>query len=123
MKPIIIYSDKFLDFFSWFMRIGGITLFPFIILREKHKGTKRGEIVVNHESIHIQQALEMLVIPFYIAYGLNYFINLFRKTENGPYKAIVFEKEANANENNLNYLKERKLYAWTKCFRKNSCPE
>ena len=32
MKPIIIKSDKFLDSISWFFKVGGITLFPFIIV-------------------------------------------------------------------------------------------
>ena len=32
MKPIVIYSDKLLDGVSWFFRVGGICLFPVIIL-------------------------------------------------------------------------------------------
>jgi hypothetical protein len=52
MKPIQIYNDKFLDSISWFMKIGGIALFPFIIMRENRKGTERGKRTINHETIH-----------------------------------------------------------------------
>ena len=59
---MVLYSDKFLDSVSWFMKVGGITLYPFIILRKKHKKNK---IILNHESIHIEQQKELLVIGFY----------------------------------------------------------
>ena len=36
-KPFVKYNDKFLDAISWFMKVGGISLFPFIILREKYR--------------------------------------------------------------------------------------
>ena len=35
--PIVKYSDKFLNSISWFMNIGGITLWPFVILREYYQ--------------------------------------------------------------------------------------
>ena len=34
--PIIKYSDKFLNSISWFMKVGGITLWPFVVLRERY---------------------------------------------------------------------------------------
>ena len=117
MKPKVIYSDKFLNSISLFMRIGGISIFPFIILREKYQGTVRGEQIVNHETIHFQQQLELLVIPFYILYVLNFIINLCTMNPT-PYKNILFEKEAFYNENNLEYLETRKRYSWIKLIRK-----
>ena len=73
MKPITIYNDNLLDSVSWIMKIDGISLFPFIILRERYKTgdtwwVVRGGKMVNHETIHFQQALELGVIPFYILY-------------------------------------------------------
>ena len=50
MKPIIIKSNKFLDSISWFFKVGGITLYPFIIVRPYAKKSTN-----NHESIHIAQ--------------------------------------------------------------------
>ena len=106
MKPKVIYSDKFLNSISWFSNILGISLFPYIILREKYEGTVRGEQIINHETIHFQQQLELLVIPFYILYILNYIFNGFN------YRKIIFEQEAFNNENNLEYLTTRKRYSW-----------
>ena len=66
-KPFIKYNDKFLDTIGLFMRIGGISLFPFIILREKYIDgndfwKQRGIETINHETIHFQQALELGVV-------------------------------------------------------------
>ena len=59
LKPIIIKSNKFLDSISWFFKVGGITLYPFIIVRPYAKKS-----TINHESIHIAQYTELLIIGF-----------------------------------------------------------
>ena len=114
--PIIKYSDKFLNGISWFMRVGGITLYPFVILREKYIDNpwyvKKGIITVNHESIHIKQQAELLVILFYLWYVIEWFIRLFFK--GNAYLNISFEREAYENSNNLGYLKTRKLFSFLK---------
>jgi len=113
MKPIIIYSDKILDRLSWFFKVGGISLFPFIILRERYKGTVEGEETVTHETIHFKQALETLIIGFYIIYAINFVINLFIYSHHVvAYKNILFEKEAYNNQGNKDYLAKRRLFAW-----------
>ena len=103
--PIIKYSDKTLDRLSWFMRIGGITLWPFVILREKYKG--RAKRIINHESIHIKQQEELLIIPFYILYVTEWFIKLFFYGKEAYYN-ISFEREAYSNEYDFQYLESRK---------------
>lgn len=117
--PIIKYSDRFLNSVSWFMKVGGITLWPFIVLREVHDSTdfwkNRATRIVNHESIHIKQQGELLVIPFYILYVLEWFIKIFiYKSTTKAYYAISFEREAHDNDKNLNYLNHRKSYSWIK---------
>ena len=89
MKPII----KVVDTIIFGKNITGITLWPFIFVK---KGYDK-PITLNHEAIHIKQQLETLVIPFYILYFL-----------------IPFEQEAYDNEKDMNYLKNRKPYAWLK---------
>lgn len=117
LRPIVKYSDKTLDVLSVFMKIGGIALFPFVILREKYRDSKedywrtRNLQVINHESIHFQQALELLVIPFYILYVLEWFVKLFIYRSKA-YENISFEREAYANDGDLNYLSHRKRYNW-----------
>ena len=82
----------------------GITLWPFIILKTKElKADKR---VINHERIHMRQQLEMLVIFFYIVY----LIELLFK----GYWKVSFEKEAYSNDDNLEYIKKRKFWAFLK---------
>lgn len=54
---------------------------------------------------------ELLYIPFYILYGLEYLKNLWKYTPHKAYLNISFEREAYANENNFEYLKTRKHYA------------
>lgn len=116
MKPIVIYSDKILKSLSWFMPIGGMSLFPFIILREKYQTKskywiKRNAETINHETIHFQQALELGVIPFYILYVAEWFVKLFIYGKDA-YINISFEREAYANDSNLEYLTTRRRYAW-----------
>ncbi len=89
----------------------GITLFPFIFLKDK--SLKLNKTLVNHEKIHIKQQLEMFVIFFYMWYLIEYFVRLIHyKNGYEAYKNISFEREAYDNENNLLYLKNRKLYSF-----------
>lgn len=89
----------------------GITLFPFIFLKDK--SLKLNKTLVNHEKIHIKQQLEMFVIFFYMWYLIEYFIRLIHyKNKYEAYKNISFEREAYDNESNLLYLKNRKLYSF-----------
>ncbi len=115
--PIIKYNDKFLNSISWFMRIGGITLWPFVVLRERYNSSQYwrrvAERIINHESIHIKQQEELLIIPFYILYVTEWFFKLFFYGKDSYYN-ISFEREAYTNDENLNYLKSRKKYAWIK---------
>jgi len=117
--PKIIYSEKILNRLSWFMKIGGITLWPWIILRERYRDNsyyvKKAGRIINHESIHIKQQQEMLVIPFYLWYGLEWFLKIFRYgSATKAYRKISFEQEAYTNELDKTYLQNRKRYAWLK---------
>jgi hypothetical protein len=113
MKPIIKYNDKLLKNLSWFMSIGGITLFPYIILKEKYRD--RAHDIINHESIHIKQQGEMLIIPFYIFYVLEFVLKLFIYGNlRDSYMNISFEREAYLNETDRDYLENRKSWSWIK---------
>jgi hypothetical protein len=97
------------------MRVGGMALFPFILLKDA--AYKHDAVFINHERIHLRQQLEMLILPFYILYLLNYLTNLLRyKNHNKAYLNIVFEREAYHNEHNLNYLKTRKFCTFLRYF-------
>ena len=110
MKPIVIISPRFVKALSVIIDIYAITLWPFIISREE-----MSEDVLNHESIHIAQQKELLVLFFYLLYGWDYFMGLIKyKDKEKAYYRIRFEQEAYENMYNRNYLTERKLYSWRK---------
>lgn len=74
--------------------------------------------VINHELIHNAQMRELLWLPFYIIYVLEWLIRLIQYRD--PHKAylnISFEREAYRNGHDLGYLKHRRRFA---SFRKGN---
>ncbi|MBQ0148494.1 MAG: hypothetical protein KBS93_08680 [Flavobacteriaceae bacterium] len=90
----------------------GMAIFPFILLRNKKD--KNDLHLVHHERIHIIQQIELLVLPFFIWYGIEYIFRLmqYKFDGNKAYRNLSFEREAYANEHDLDYLKKRKFYAF-----------
>lgn len=87
----------------------GITLFPFIIV--SNLDLKLNRVMINHEKIHIRQQMELLVLPFFMWYGVEFLIKwVIYKDKNVAYRNISFEREAYANEKDLNYLKQRSFW-------------
>ncbi len=87
----------------------GITLFPFILVSDTE--LKQDAVMVNHEKIHIRQQLELLVLPFFIWYGVEFLVKwISSKDKNEAYRNISFEREAYKNEKDLNYLKQRSFW-------------
>lgn len=71
------------------------------------------DTTINHEKIHTAQMKEMWYIPFYLWYGIEYLIvRFFHKKQNDAYHDISFEEEAYNNQYNLEYLNNRKKFAW-----------
>lgn len=98
-----------------FMPAAGMALFPFILV--KTKKLKLNKVVINHERIHLRQQLELLLIPFYVLYLLNYLLNLlYYMQHDKAYRNIVFEREAYTNDGDFEYLKRRRFWAWTRFF-------
>lgn len=92
------------------LEIEGITLFPFIILKEKRY--KQRPILMNHERIHLMQQIEMLIIPFYVVYIGEYMKGRLKGLPHWEaYRNISFEKEAYACERDLYYLQHRPPFA------------
>lgn len=71
------------------------------------------EYVINHERIHTAQQRELLFVPFYILYVIEWLVRLVQfRNRHDAYMNISFEREAYANGDNLDYLPNRKLFAW-----------
>jgi len=108
MKPIIIKNSRIPKLLSWVINIRAITLFPFIIIKDEGD-----EKLINHESIHIKQQLELLVIGFYLWYLIDYVCKYIKYRDGSQaYYNIIFEKEAYDNEDDLEYLSKRKLWGF-----------
>ncbi len=87
----------------------GITLFPFIVLRQSRM--KDDPVLINHEKIHLRQQLELLVIPFFIWYAIEFIIGLLKyRSWRLAYSNISFEREAYAKERDLKYLEQRRFW-------------
>ena len=75
------------------------------------------QLIKTHEKIHWKQQIEMIILPFYLWYGIEWFIRfLIQKKQ--AYNNISFEREAHMFSHNIEYLNTRKFYAWIKCLRK-----
>ena len=106
--PIIVKNSRIPKLLSWFMDIGGITLFPFIFI--KGEGNDR---LIRHESIHIMQYRETLVLGFLFLYVWD-FLYGFAKYRNydDAYRSIRFEQEAYDQMYKEDYLTQRKKFSW-----------
>lgn len=87
-----------------------INLFGLLFVR---KGKTLSDKDINHERIHTEQMKEMLYIPFYIWYFVEWLIELFHYGTTA-YHTNTFEREAYDNDDNLTYLSTRKRFAWWK---------
>ena len=87
-----------------------INIFGILFAR---KGANITEKTKNHERIHTAQMRELLYIPFYVLYLLEWLIKLLFYG-GSAYRNLSFEREAYNNDDNLQYLETRKPYAWVK---------
>lgn len=77
--------------------------------------------VINHERIHTAQQRELLFIPFYLLYIIEWLFRLIQyRNHNKAYMNISFEWEAYTFGHNLEYLSKRKHYSWTHFLKKST---
>ena len=85
-----------------------INLFGILFVRE---GCVMTRTDFNHESIHTAQMKELLYLPFYLLYVLEWLYRLMQlRDSRKAYCAISHEREAYDNQVNPDYLTERKPY-------------
>ena len=66
---------------------------------------------MNHERIHTEQWKELLWIGFLLWYVVEWLIRL---PKGNAYRSLSFEREAYENDSDINYLKNRKRFAFLK---------
>lgn len=93
----------------------GMTLWPFVLLRESR--LKEDAVLINHERIHLRQQIQMLILPFYLWYGIEFLIRLaILRNKKKAYRALAMEREAYAHESDPNYLKTFRFWAFLRYF-------
>lgn len=101
---ILSYNDKL---------VTAIAYWPIIIFR--HLNYPNIKEIENHERIHHRQQLELLLVPFYLLYFMNFVYGLLKyRNYKKAYRNISFEREAYSNEKDMTYVKTRKLFSWIK---------
>ncbi len=87
----------------------GISLFPFVFV--KHAVLKTNARFINHERIHLRQQVELLILPFFIWYAVEFVIGYMKyRSWHRAYRNISFEHEAYEHEGNLDYLSKRPFW-------------
>ena len=113
-EGFVVINNTIPKLMSVYINVGGITLYPFIILKD----TYHNDTTIRHEKIHIAQQKELFVIGFYVLYVWYWLVNRFKYSDasNVAYHNLPFEQEAYSNQDDLEYLKNRPAHEWKKYF-------
>lgn len=106
--PKIIYNSIIPKLASWFFPVAAITIGPFVFVRR----SRANPYLINHESIHVAQGRELYYLGFWALYFYYFFRGVFKFGPFEAYKSIPFEREAYANQTDLEYLNKRKPQGW-----------
>lgn len=99
--------------FNKYIPFKGFSAMAFVWWVFARKDTNITTTTIRHEQIHLCQQKEMLVVFFFLWYGIEWFVRLiqYRNTITA-YKNISFEREAYANQTKVDYLDTRKHFAF-----------
>lgn len=94
-----------------FKGFAAINLLGFVFARKEYGALS--EKTLNHEAIHTAQMREMLYLPFYLWYVVEWLVKLVRYGKQA-YQNISFEREAYGHDRDPDYLSSRQRYEWFK---------
>ncbi|QQT28241.1 hypothetical protein [Sphingobacterium spiritivorum] len=115
---MLIVSKFWTRIFS-FGKAHAVTVYPFIFLSRAI--FLEDKTLLNHERIHLRQALELGIIFFYLWYLIEFLVRLIQQRNfRRAYLRISFEREAYSNEQNQDYLKNRSFWEFRKYITKKS---
>jgi hypothetical protein len=115
VKGFVIVSKFWTNMFSA-GRAVAVTVFPFIFVSSQ--SLISDYVLLQHERIHIRQALELAVLPFYVWYLLEFIVRYCRCGNfQKAYRSISFEQEAYAHETEPHYLERRQCWAFLNYFK------
>lgn len=86
-----------------------LNLFGVLLSRDPGSVSRR---TVNHELIHSAQMRELLWVPFYIIYGLEWLLRfLATRSAAKAYRSLSFEREAYDHDHDFGYLRRRRHFS------------
>ena len=93
-----------------------VAFYPFVFVRKdslmKMKESRFVRLMT-HEAIHLHQQIELLLVGFYLLYGLFYLLGLLRwRNHSIAYRRNPFEREAYENDKFVFYPRDRKAFSW-----------
>lgn len=107
MFPIVFVTSR--RIFKYYT---GFSFFIFIWVSRLEKNQVS---LLRHEKIHFQQQLELLFVFHWLLYALFYAISRYKRHRHYiAYRYNPFELEAYRHDEDENYLKNRKRFAWIK---------
>ena len=98
-----------------------INLFGVVFVRKDYEFRSIADYqrMLVHEGIHTKQMQELLYLPFYVWYLLEWLVRIvIYRNVRKAYRNISFEREAYANQDNRYYNKERKRYSFLQYVKK-----
>ena len=105
MLPIRILTSNYI-----FKYYRGFSFFIFIWISRLEQNRER---LVRHEMIHFAQQVELLFVFHWLFYAVFYlWARVRRKPHYVAYRYNPFELEAYCNDNDSDYLRRRKRFAW-----------
>tara|TARA_B100000686_G_C16397890_1_gene765776 strand:- start:185 stop:550 length:366 start_codon:yes stop_codon:yes gene_type:complete len=110
-----VYEDSRLP--VWLSKLSPINIWAISLVFWVFCRGKLSESGRRHETIHFQQWIELALVGFLVLYVWFWLVGLIIY-RNGAraYRENPFEREAYDNENNVDYLRDRKRYSWVKYF-------
>jgi len=95
--------------------IQAMALWPCVLANRSLRGQGVSERLLIHERIHHKQQIELLILPFYVWYILEWLFKwIVYKDRKRAYRAISFEKEAYVNDKDIDYLPRRRFWNFLK---------
>ena len=110
MFPIFFENSKIP---VWLSKIAPINVYAFSFGIWVWCRGVMSERTKRHETIHYRQQLELLFVFQWVLYGLFHVIGLIRYRDGqSAYYENPFEREAYDNDDDIDYLEERKHFSW-----------
>lgn len=86
-----------------------MTVYPFIFARRE-----MDDVCLRHEAIHAMQQRELLLLPFFIIYVLEWLVRLaVCRDSRRAYRSVSFEREAYGHQMEVGY-RRRRFAMWRK---------